>query len=103
MYIDKNTLITSHVTILSHDHCKRFDSLPWMTHTYIEKNCLIGIGSMIMPGVKIGDQVIAGAGSVVVNNVPLNYIVAGNPAKIIKTGIIMNDKTEWINWPGEKK
>jgi len=29
--------------------------------------------------------------------------VAGNPAKIIKTGIIMNERAEWENWPGLQK
>ena len=51
-----------------------------------------------MPGVKIGNQVIVGAGSVVTKDVPSNCIVAGNPAKIIKTGIIMNERAEWENW-----
>jgi len=103
IHINENTLVASHVTILSHDHCKRVDGLPWLTDTYIGKNCLIGIGAMIMPGVKIGDQVIVGAGSVVVKDVPSNSIVAGNPAKVIKTGIIMNERAEWVNWPGLKK
>ena len=35
-------------------------------------------------GVKIGNNVIIGAGSVVVKDVPDNCVVAGNPAKIIK-------------------
>ncbi len=40
-----------------------------------------------MPGVTIGDEVIVGAGAVVTKDVPSHCIVAGNPAKIIKTGI----------------
>jgi hypothetical protein len=28
--------------------------------------------------------------------------VAGNPARIIKTGITMNERAEWSNWPGIK-
>lgn len=98
--IGKNTLITSHVTILSHDHVKRVDGMPLMVDTMIGENCLIGIGAFIMPGVTIGDQVIVGAAAVVTKDVPSNCIVAGNPAKIIKTGIIMNERAEWENWPG---
>ncbi|WP_434938294.1 acyltransferase [Shewanella sp. HL-SH8] len=55
--------------------------------TYIGKNSFIGAGSIIMPGVIVGESSIVGAGSVVTKNVPDNVIVAGNPAKIIKTGI----------------
>ena len=101
--VGKNTLITSHTTILSHDHVKRVDGMPLMVNTVIGENCLIGIGAFIMPGVKIGDQVIIGAGAVVTKDVPSNCIAAGNPAKIIKTGIIMNERAEWENWPGLTK
>ena len=101
--IGKNTLITSHVTILSHDHVKRVGGMPLMMDTIIGENCMIGIGAYIMGGVKIGNQVIVGAGSVVTKDVPSNCIVAGNPAKVLKTGIIMNERAEWENWPGLKK
>ena len=43
----------------------------------------IGEGTRIMPGVTIGDDVIVGSGSVVTKSVPSNFMVAGNPAKII--------------------
>jgi acetyltransferase-like isoleucine patch superfamily enzyme len=49
----------------------------------IGKNCWLGNGSMIMA--NIGDGCIVGAGSVVINDVPANSIVAGNPAKVIKS------------------
>ena len=41
-----------------------------------------------MPGVKIGDHVIVGSGSIVTHDVPSNCIVAGNPARIIKENIV---------------
>lgn len=44
----------------------------------------IGGGSIILPGVTIGNQSIIGAGSVVTKDVPDHVIVAGNPAKIIR-------------------
>lgn len=40
-----------------------------------------------MPGVSVGDHVIVGAGSVVTKDVPSNSIVAGNPAKVVRSGI----------------
>lgn len=40
-----------------------------------------------MCGVTIGDEVVVGAGSIVTKDVPSNCIVAGNPAKIIRSGV----------------
>lgn len=49
----------------------------------IGNDVFIGIGAIIMPGVRIGNRVIVGAGSVVTKSVPDGLIVAGNPAKVI--------------------
>ncbi len=98
IHIDANCLIASGCTILSHDHCKRVNDQPLLFNTYIGKNCFIAVNSTILPGVKIGDEVIVGAGSVVTKDVPSNVIVAGNPAKIIREHIKMNKKAEIINW-----
>lgn len=59
--------------------------------TYIGKQCIIGYNAIILPGVRLGDNVIVGAGSVVSKDIPSNCIVAGNPAKIIKEGIEMDE------------
>lgn len=45
----------------------------------------IGTGSLIMPGVTIGNNVLVAAGSVVTKSIPDNVVVGGNPAKIICT------------------
>ncbi len=55
--------------------------------TRIGSRCFIGCASIIMPGVTIGDQCIVASGSVVTKNVPSHSIVAGNPAKVIRSGI----------------
>lgn len=39
---------------------------------------------MIIPGVKIGNNVVVGAGAVVTKDVPDNCVVVGNPARILK-------------------
>jgi len=71
-------------------------------HTRIGRNCFIGGRSLILPGVEIGDGCVVGAGSVVTKSVPAGSVVAGNPAKIIRSGITVGpygrfpdaDKTE---------
>jgi len=49
----------------------------------IGKDCWIGIRSIILPGVSIGDGAVVGAGSVVTKSVGQYAVAAGNPAKVI--------------------
>lgn len=99
IHIGANTLVAGGVTILSHDHCKRVgNNQPYLIDTFIGKNCFIAVGAIILPGVKIGDEVIVGAGAVVTKDVPSNTVVAGNPAKIIRKNIKMNDFAALENW-----
>lgn len=53
----------------------------------IGARCFIGGGSMILPGVTVGDEAIVAAGAVVSNDVPARCIVAGNPARVIRREI----------------
>ena len=103
IHVKENTLIASRVTITAHDHCKRVNNQPLLADVYIGKNCFIAVGATILAGVTIGDEVIVGAGAVVTKDVPSNSIVAGNPARIIRTGITMNERAEWSNWQELKK
>jgi len=101
IHIGANCLIASGCTILSHDHCKRVGDQCLLLDTYIGKRCFIAVNSTILPGIKIGDEVIVGAGSVVTKSVPSNCIVAGNPARIIREGVRMKDRAVIINWTQE--
>lgn len=51
----------------------------------IGKGAIIGAGAILMPRIRIGENAMIGAGSVVTKNVPANHIVAGIPAKSLKT------------------
>ena len=99
VHIGENTLVAGGVTILSHDHCKRVNNnQPFLKDTYIGSNCFIAVGAIILPGVKIGAEVIVGAGAVVTKDVPSNNVVAGNPARIIRENIKMNDFAALEKW-----
>ena len=51
----------------------------------LEDHCFIGVNSVLMPGVTIGAGAVVASGSVVLGNVPPFTVVAGNPAKPVKT------------------
>lgn len=99
VHIGKNTLVAGGTTILSHDHCKRVhNNQPLLLDTYIGERCFIAVNCLILPGVKIGNEVIVGAGSVVTKDIPSNSVAVGNPAKVIKTDIVMDEMASWVNW-----
>lgn len=104
IHIGENTLVAGGAIILSHDHCKRVgNNQPYLVDTYIGKNCFIAVNAVVLPGVRIGDEVIVGAGAVVTKDVPSNCVVAGNPAIIIRTGIRMNRFAAIENWNEKEK
>lgn len=51
---------------------------------HLKKGCLIGMGSIILPGVVVGEGAIIAAGSLVTKDIPSWTIAAGRPAKVIK-------------------
>lgn len=53
--------------------------------TLIKRGASIGSGATILSNVTVGENAIVGAGSVVTKNVPANSIVAGNPARVLRT------------------
>lgn len=53
----------------------------------IGNDCFIGARAIVLKGVTIGDRAIVGAGSIVVRDVPADTVVAGNPARVIKTSV----------------
>ncbi|MDH4139936.1 MAG: sugar O-acetyltransferase [Coriobacteriia bacterium] len=50
----------------------------------IEDNVWLGGGAILLPGVRIGQNAVVGAGAVVPRSVPANTVVAGNPARVIR-------------------
>lgn len=92
IHIASGCLIASGTTILTHEHIfVKPDGSYYFKDTYIGNNCFVGVNSLICPGVHIGNECVVGGGSVVTKDVPDNSMVVGVPAKIVKTGIHMND------------
>ena len=66
-----------------------------LRRTVIGENCFIGYGSRILPGAQLGDWCIVGSNSVVTRSFPAYSMVAGIPAKLIKS---YNPNTKlWID------
>lgn len=80
--IGEYTYLAAGASVMAHDFCRLIGG-----ETVIGKRCFIGLNAIIMCDVKIGDEVIVGAGAVVTKDVPSNCIVAGNPARIIRQNI----------------
>lgn len=51
---------------------------------HIGRNCWIGAGAVIMPGVTKGDNSVIGAGSVVTKDIPENVVAYGNPCRVAR-------------------
>lgn len=69
----------------STDPIERNSRQEWAQPVCIGNNVWIGGSVTILPGVKIGDNVTIGAGSVVTRDIPSNTVAVGNPCKVIKT------------------
>ena len=83
--LGNNVRIGPNVGIISSNHVfDDYDKFIKGPPIVIGNNCWIGMNSVILPGVTIGDHVIIGAGSVVTKSFPSNVLIAGNPAIIIK-------------------
>lgn len=56
-----------------------------LQRTHVRRSASIGSGATILANVTIGEKAMVGAGSVVTRDVPANSVVAGNPAKVLRT------------------
>lgn len=51
---------------------------------HIGKNCWLGAGVIVLPGITIGDNSVIGAGSVVTKDIPANVVAVGNPCRVLR-------------------
>ena len=104
---DERYLISTYY-IVGHRGWKQKNILPAKNNfVIIGSDVWVGINAIILPGVKVGDGAIIGAGAVVTHDVPAYAIVAGVPAKILRYRYTEKQRAEmlkiaWWNWSDEK-
>lgn len=88
VYIGDYTMIGPNVTIATGGHPilpeLREQAYQYNKPVNIGKNCWIGAGAIILPGVMIGDNTVIGAGSVVTRDVPADCVAVGNPCRVLR-------------------
>lgn len=73
IHIGENTWVLRNAMILSHDHCRGVNGCNKLYETYIGSNCVIGVNSIILPGVNIGNHCVVAAGAVVTKDTPSQF------------------------------
>lgn len=82
--IEDDVLIAANSQIISNNHDPEDHPVLTCKPVVLKRNCWIGAGVTILPGVTVGENAIVGAGAVVTKDVEANTLVGGIPAKLIK-------------------
>lgn len=88
IYVGDGTMFGPNVTVATAGHPidpeLRKKVYQYNMPVKIGKNCWIGAGAVIVPGVTIGENSVIGAGSVVVKDIPSNVVAVGNPCRVLR-------------------
>lgn len=88
IYVGDYTMFGPNVTVATAGHPilpeLREKMYQYNFPVHIGKNCWIGTGVVIVPGITIGDNVVIGAGSVVTKDLPSNVVAVGNPCRVLR-------------------
>ena len=88
IYIGDYTMLGPNVTIATAGHPLDADlrrqGLQYNLPVHIGKNCWLGAGVIVMPGVTIGDNTVIGAGSIVTRDIPSGVVAVGNPCRVMR-------------------
>ena len=88
IYDGDNTMFGPNVTLATAGHPVlpelREKGYQFNIPIHIGKNCWIGAGSVILPGVTVGDGSVIGAGSVVTKDIPSGVVAVGNPCRVLR-------------------
>ncbi len=107
IYVGDCTMFGPNVTVATAGHPilpeLREQGLQYNVPVHIGRNCWLGSGVVVLPGVTIGDNTVVGAGSVVTKDLPANVVAVGNPCRVLRP-IGERDKAFYfkdrrIQWP----
>ena len=90
IYVGDYTMFGPNVTVATAGHPilpelrERDYPYQYNAPVHIGRNCWLGAGVIVLPGITIGDNVVVGAGSVVTKDLPSNVIAVGNPCKVLR-------------------
>ena len=88
IYVGDNTMIGPNVVLATAGHPILPELRPlayqYNMPIHIGKNCWVGAGVIVLPGITIGDNSVIGAGSVVTKDIPANGDAGGNPCKVLR-------------------
>ncbi len=88
IYIGDYTMIGPNTVLATAAHPLdpglRRKGLQYNLSVRIGKNCWLGAGVVVLPGVTIGDNCVIGAGSVVTRDIPPNVVAVGNPCRVLR-------------------
>ena len=88
IYIGDNVMIAPNVVIATGTHpiCPKLREKGYQYNlpVHIGNRVWIGAGTIILPGVTIGDDSVIGAGSVVTKNIPSGVVAVGNPCRVLR-------------------
>lgn len=88
IYVGDYTMFGPNVTVATAGHpilpALREQVYQYNMPIWIGRNCWIGAGAILLPGVHIGDGTVIGAGSVVTKDIPANVVAVGNPCRVLR-------------------
>jgi len=88
IYVGDYTLIGPNVVIATGGHpidpALREQGYQYNAPVTIGRNCWIGAGAVLVPGVTVGDNTVIGAGSVVTKDIPSGVVAVGNPCRVLR-------------------
>lgn len=88
IYVGDYTMFGPNVTVATAGHpilpSLREKAFQYNMPVRIGRNCWIGAGVVIVPGVTVGDNTVIGAGSVVTRDIPANSVAMGVPCRVVR-------------------